>query len=257
MTDDTKLPPKPKPPAAGPKELASGTEGGLLSRWSARKHAVAQSEADTENAEVAAKLQNANRMETEARQSANRQAAEAIDIDIADYDTDFTPFLKDGVPAALRRRALQALWRTNPMLANVDGLNDYDEDFRVAEASFEVMKSSWEVGRGYAGKAREVTMEMEARDEDIRKTLAAEEKISGAEEDLKRSETVGADDTAEASSALETPQETIRAEEDDPAPGGMDARPKAIAAPEPEPPAAMSPARISLRHRLLRDRTQN
>jgi hypothetical protein len=40
--------------------------------------------------------------------------------------------MREGVPEALRNRALRKLWLSDPVLANLDGLNDYDEDF-VAE----------------------------------------------------------------------------------------------------------------------------
>ena len=43
--------------------------------------------------------------------------------------SDFTPFLKEGVPSLLKRAALRKLWKSDPTLANLDGLNDYDEDF--------------------------------------------------------------------------------------------------------------------------------
>ncbi len=60
-------------------------------------------------------------------------AAEDLpDIDSLDKDSDYTPFMQDGVPEALKRLALRALWLSDPVLANLDGLNDYDEDFKLA-----------------------------------------------------------------------------------------------------------------------------
>ncbi|MFQ5765526.1 MAG: DUF3306 domain-containing protein, partial [Rhodospirillales bacterium] len=49
-----------------------------------------------------------------------------------DKDSDFTPFMAENVPEFLRRQALRVLWRSDPVLANLDGLNDYDEDFSLA-----------------------------------------------------------------------------------------------------------------------------
>ncbi len=72
-----------------------------------------------------------------------------IDIDTLDYDSDFTMFMKDNVPEAIRRRALRQLWRSNPVLANVDGLNDYDEDFTDAALVVKGLKSAYQVGKGY------------------------------------------------------------------------------------------------------------
>ena len=47
-------------------------------------------------------------------------------------DSDYTVFLAEKVPEAIRTAALRKLWRSDPVLANLDGLNDYDEDFSLA-----------------------------------------------------------------------------------------------------------------------------
>ncbi len=70
------------------------------------------------------------------------------DIDSLDESADFTVFLKDGVPEELRKRALRKLWRLNPVFANLDGLNDYDEDFTAAAAALEGVKTLYQVGKG-------------------------------------------------------------------------------------------------------------
>jgi hypothetical protein len=56
------------------------------------------------------------------------------DIETLDKDSDFTPFLADGVPEVVKKLALRKLWGSDPVLANLDGLNDYDEDFTIIEA---------------------------------------------------------------------------------------------------------------------------
>ena len=53
------------------------------------------------------------------------------DIDELAANSDYTAFLADGVPESLARAALRKLWRSDPVLANLDGLNDYDEDFTL------------------------------------------------------------------------------------------------------------------------------
>ncbi|MDH3593215.1 MAG: DUF3306 domain-containing protein [Rhodospirillales bacterium] len=70
------------------------------------------------------------------------------DIDSLDESADFTVFLKEGVPEELRKRALRKLWRLNPVFANLDGLNDYDEDFTAAGAALEGVKTLYQVGKG-------------------------------------------------------------------------------------------------------------
>ncbi len=72
-----------------------------------------------------------------------------VRIEALDYEADFTRFLEDDVPEALKRRALRQLWRSSPVLANVDGLNDYDEDFTDAALAVETLKTAYQVGKGY------------------------------------------------------------------------------------------------------------
>ena len=72
------------------------------------------------------------------------------DIESLDADSDFTAFLGDNVPKDLAKLALRKLWRTDPVLANIDGLNDYDDDYSMVGKVVEVVKSSYRVGKGYA-----------------------------------------------------------------------------------------------------------
>ena len=78
---------------------------------------------------------------------------EAVEAALPDPDTlvagdDFTAFMGRAVSSQLRTRALRKLWRTNPVLACVDGLNDYDDDYRAMAAGQGVLKTTYEVGRG-------------------------------------------------------------------------------------------------------------
>ncbi len=72
-----------------------------------------------------------------------------FDFDSLNYASDYTQFLKKGVPEAVRRRALRMLWGSNPILANIDGLNDYDEDFTDAALAVKVLSTSYKPGTGY------------------------------------------------------------------------------------------------------------
>lgn len=91
---------------------------------------------------------------------------ELPDIETLEETSDFTVFLKDGVPEELRRRALRRLWRLNPVFANLDGLNDYDEDFTDAANVLGAVKTLYQAGKGY--------VEPEAHDD-----LKADEQVSG------------------------------------------------------------------------------
>ena len=75
---------------------------------------------------------------------------EQIDIDSLSYDNDFTIFMKSWVPGPLRQRALRKLWTTNPALAVLDGLNDYDLDYTDAAMGAGKVISSWSPQGGYA-----------------------------------------------------------------------------------------------------------
>lgn len=139
-------------------------EDGFLSRWSRRKRQgeiVEEGEASSPEALNIRPEQTvsngdgedvdgavvAEPTEEELEMQANLEAAEAIDLETLEYESDFELFMKKGVPDALKNAAMQKLWRSNPMLAVLDGLNDYDEDF--GDPKLNVYKSAWEVGRGF------------------------------------------------------------------------------------------------------------
>jgi Protein of unknown function (DUF3306) len=127
---------------------------GFTSRWSRRKR-------ETQVKEPAEPLAPAGPEAAPAQPLAPAAAGEAPtspsdsevpelpDPDTLDAEADFTVFLKDNVPEALRRRALRRLWRLDPVLANLDGLNDYDDDFTDAAMVVEGLKTLYKVGKGF------------------------------------------------------------------------------------------------------------
>jgi hypothetical protein len=68
-----------------------------------------------------------------------------VEVEALDYEADFTRFMKEDVPEALRKRALRQLWRSDPILANVDGLNDYDDDFTDAALAVKVLETAHKI----------------------------------------------------------------------------------------------------------------
>lgn len=70
------------------------------------------------------------------------------DVESLDQSSDFSAFLKAGVPEELQRRALRKLWRLDPTLANLDGLVDYGEDFTDKALVIEGLKTVYRVGKG-------------------------------------------------------------------------------------------------------------
>ena len=135
--------------------MATEDDKGFFSRWSDRKRAIAAGvdvvEDDPQLPPV--DLTESAKAEEEAARlaelTANREAAEAIDIDALDYDSDYSAFFKDGVPTLLRQKAMRLLWRSNPILANVDGLCDYDENFGDPALILEKFESAYRIGKGY------------------------------------------------------------------------------------------------------------
>lgn len=87
--------------------------------------------------------------EPESEDTASPEQYDNFDFDNLNYASDYTQFMKKSVPEAVRRRALRQLWGSNPILANIDGLNDYDEDFTDAALAVKVLSSNYKPGTGY------------------------------------------------------------------------------------------------------------
>ncbi|MDJ0607931.1 MAG: DUF3306 domain-containing protein [Kiloniellales bacterium] len=111
------------------------------------------------------------------------------DIDSLTGESDFTVFLQKGVPEELKQRALRRLWRLNPVFANLDGLNDYDEDFTDAALVVKNLKTLYEVGKGMPApeKPDPEEAEPEAADE---ATAEAVEEAAPAEQQAKAAESL-------------------------------------------------------------------
>ena len=62
-------------------------------------------------------------------------------------------FMDGRVPERIRARALRAFWKTNPLLANIDGLDEYCDDYTDAATVIENLQTIYEVGKGYAEQA--------------------------------------------------------------------------------------------------------
>ncbi|MEM9796557.1 MAG: DUF3306 domain-containing protein [Pseudomonadota bacterium] len=107
---------------------------------------------------------------------ADRSDAEVLtELGLRDPDEmvagdDFSAFLGEAVPARLRMRALRRLWRVNPVLANVDGLVDYGQDFTDAATVMEGMQTAYQVGKGMARHVQVLAQkasEVAAEDADV------------------------------------------------------------------------------------------
>ena len=123
----------------------------LLSRWSRRKQAARHrppAESETRAPEATPS-------------DPDKSDAELLDeLGLPDPDTlapgdDIRAFMQDAVPHRLRNRALRRLWRANPVLANLDGLVDYGEDYTDAARVVDNLVTAYRAGRGYLPDANE------------------------------------------------------------------------------------------------------
>ncbi len=121
----------------------------FASRWSRRKQARRRETREPDKAQVAPKAPD-DAAPAPCESTASDELVAALpDVETLTEESDFTVFFQQGVPEALRRKALSRLWRLNPVFANLDGLNDYDEDFTLATSALQgVVKTVYQVGKG-------------------------------------------------------------------------------------------------------------
>ncbi len=119
----------------------------IFSRWSRRKRAVEKEEVPVpavELAEPEREILDGDEEEQALLERLNLPLPESLK-----EGDDFSIFMRANVPGFLRKRALHVLWRSNPVLANLDGLNDYDDDFTSPELTKKVLATGYKVGRGF------------------------------------------------------------------------------------------------------------
>ena len=129
--------------------------------WSRRKAAVA-----AEEAQGAAEVQECAHAETVAELEAKTDEEILEELGLPDPTTlkpgdDFAAFLKDAVPDRIKKVALRKLWTSNPILANVDGLLDYGEDFTDAAVGAGVVETTYQVGKGMLAHVQEMARQAE------------------------------------------------------------------------------------------------
>ncbi len=140
--------------------------------WSRRKAAV-QAEAEAEIAAVEAQVLSEQHAELEKKTDAEILA----EFDLPDPDAlqpgdDVSGFMAKAVPDRLRRRALRRLWRLNPVLANVDGLVDYGEDYTDAACVIENLQTAYQVGKGMLAHVEALAAKAEETEEEALKVQA-------------------------------------------------------------------------------------
>lgn len=63
-------------------------------------------------------------------------------------DSDYTAFMRPGVAEGTRNAALQKLWRSDPVFANLDGLVEYGENYAAAFKVSAAVRTAYRVARG-------------------------------------------------------------------------------------------------------------
>lgn len=217
--------------------------------WSRRKARVAAETQTEERARIEAER------ETEVAALEDRPDAEILqELGLPDPDTmeagdDFSVFMKTALPERIRRRALRKLWLTNPVLANVDGLVDYGEDFTDSAMVVENMQTAYQVGKGMLKHVQEM-----ARQEAIRNgTAEVDETASDLPEDLAATEDVPVSDTSEPTPSVRPPSAdpapehtTFVADEAEPVPAN-------VAENDPDPDVTSFDTALPVRRRLRFD----
>lgn len=139
----------------------------FLSRWSSRKQKarerpepdLATNSDEAEFSEAVAPepgaLSEAAEAASEVPAQPEKTDAEILqELGLPDPDSllkgdSIAGFLRAGVPVRLRNRALKRLWLTDPVFANLDGLNDYEEDYTDAATVVKGMRTAYRPGRGF------------------------------------------------------------------------------------------------------------
>ncbi|MEX0696355.1 MAG: DUF3306 domain-containing protein [Dongiaceae bacterium] len=71
-------------------------------------------------------------------------------------ESDFTGFMRKGVPVELKRQALRKLWRSDPVFANLDGLLEYGDDYGAPWKTGAAVRTLYRIGKGMVDSAEEI-----------------------------------------------------------------------------------------------------
>ena len=164
----------------------------VQSAWSRRKAAVVAEAVAEERAAEDAAIAEQHESLAEKTEVEVLEELGLPDPDAMVQGDDFKAFLSKAVPAHLRKRALRTLWRSNPVLACVDGLNDYDDDYLAGSFGQGPISTTYQVGKGMLSHLLEVERQKKvllAPDEEVAVLEPQEEKLDyEGEESLDRRE---------------------------------------------------------------------
>jgi hypothetical protein len=136
---------------------------GRVDFWARRKAGV---EAEEQAAQAALEQQALQEQHVALEEKSDAETLAELNLPDPDQlkmGDDFSAFMAKAVPDRIRRRALRMLWRSNPVLANVDMLVDYGEDFTDSAMVVENMQTAYQVGKGMLKHIEEMARQAEER----------------------------------------------------------------------------------------------
>ncbi len=158
--------------------------------WSRRKSAVKE---EFEEERRRAEIKRASEIQGELDVKTDDEVLKELglpDPDTLEPGDDFKVFMKDVVPERLRRRALKKLWLSNPLLANVDGLVDYGEDFTDAAVGAGFVETTYQVGKGMLKHIEELALKEQEKQNDKPPEVADDELLAEASRETDEVENV-------------------------------------------------------------------
>ena len=140
--------------------------------WSRRRAAV---EAEAEAEAAALRVEETAQEDAAFEDQSDEEILEALGLPEPESLSSaeaVQDFMSSAVPQRLKRRALRTLWRLNPVLANLDGLVEYGEDYTDAATVVENLQTAYEVGRGMLARFEDIAEADDPDNEDAANGVA-------------------------------------------------------------------------------------
>ena len=181
---------------------------GFLSRWSDRKLSAEQDEPESSRAGMEQAEEPADEFEGKSDDEI-LSILELPDPETLTLGDTVEKFMSGRVPERIRARALRAFWKTNPVLANLDGLDEYWDDYTDAAMIIENMETIYQVGKGYATQALDA-LESLAEDESQAQEAESIKAVDQSISDRKRLEAPPLDENSMFISELAADSEDLK-----------------------------------------------
>ena len=176
--------------------------------WSRRKSAVKE---EVEEERRQAEIKRASEIQGELDVKTDEEVLKELglpDPETLEPGDDFKLFMKEVVPERLRRRALKKLWLSNPLLANVDGLVDYGEDFTDAAVGAGFVETTYQVGKGMLKHIEELARKEQEKQNDRLPEVTDDELLAEASRETEEAENVEVSEDPSINGRSELPLES-------------------------------------------------